>query len=364
MNKSNRIASVELIRIIACFIVVSYHSLSDYVKEVSSFSNNLLNSIFCIGVSIFWLLTGFFLFKNDNYKKLVKRSFIKLWMPTILISIICFVGYDYFCYLISDEPMLSFGEYLYQIIYGIFRFHNFAPMCSHLWFIYIYVLIIICYPVLKQYVNYLDNNINAQKRFVIITLCIFIVNNIYLNNFMQFDEHYFNGIVPASILIIYGHLLYEHKDDIFKIKINDFIYILCLFLINIIRSIIITLLNENRIDSSSMYGWYSIFSVISALCLIIPCLNSEKLKRHNKFNSLISNIGKYTLYIYLIHIIVLKILGKTNILSSLYTLINSLISFGLLVEFLYVLIIAIIVFSISLLLSMVLDKFNQSIAKH
>lgn len=350
MNRNKRTTSVELIRLIACFIVVSYHCLSDYVKEVSTLSNNYLSSIFCIGVSIFWMVTGFFIFNNNDYSILIKKTIKKLWIPTIIVSVISFIGYDYFVYLVSSEPMLSIAEYTKQIIIGVLKIRNFAPMCSHLWFVYIYLLVVICYPVLKQYVNYLDKNINAQKRFVLITASMFILNDVFLNEFMQFDEHYFNAIVPASVLIIYGHLIYSHKEEICNIKIKSYICVFLLLFVNFLRAIIITALNDNGISSSSMYGWYSILSIISALCVIIPCL------RINKQNDIISRFGKYTLYVYFLHILVLKVFMKTSIPEIILDTLYKTIKLDFLVQLVYVISVASIIFIVSMIASIIVNK--------
>ena len=59
--------SVELMRIIACLIVLACHcNLLLNVSEPHAFYRNFITGILCDGVTIFWMITGFFIFNNKS----------------------------------------------------------------------------------------------------------------------------------------------------------------------------------------------------------------------------------------------------------------------------------------------------------
>lgn len=71
MNASSkeRDVSIELVRIIACLIIVGVHTLLS-AQINGSYSNRriFLSCLFADGVAIFWMISGCFLFQNFKQK--------------------------------------------------------------------------------------------------------------------------------------------------------------------------------------------------------------------------------------------------------------------------------------------------------
>ena len=95
-NTGIKIPSIELMRILACLLVISAHC------QLYAFENNEINagrlfysSIISDDVPIFFLITGFFFFKDvkdDNgvfsiYIKKLRSFLINIWIPTVLFSL-------------------------------------------------------------------------------------------------------------------------------------------------------------------------------------------------------------------------------------------------------------------------------------
>ena len=73
-GKNTRDISVELLRIFACFMVVCVHfKLPDFIEDTPSLGRIFISSLCADGVGVFWLITGFFVFRNRSFKNLFLR---------------------------------------------------------------------------------------------------------------------------------------------------------------------------------------------------------------------------------------------------------------------------------------------------
>lgn len=85
MSKENRIKrnlGIDLLRIISIFFIINhhmiYHGTSLYQIKNFSFKYSLLlffNTIFCSGVNIFGMISGFVGFRSHNYSNLIYLLF-------------------------------------------------------------------------------------------------------------------------------------------------------------------------------------------------------------------------------------------------------------------------------------------------
>ena len=77
--KSKRDASIELIRIVACMIVVLLHlslNVFDQYHSQVDWSRLFEKCFFSDGVPIFYLIMGFFIANGRSYKKIWKSYYI------------------------------------------------------------------------------------------------------------------------------------------------------------------------------------------------------------------------------------------------------------------------------------------------
>ena len=70
------------------------------------------------------------------------------------------------------------------------------------WYLYVYILVILIYPLLKAFVEYLDADTKRTKIFLIGTFVFLVINDISSNSLAAFSHHSINALVPASIEII------------------------------------------------------------------------------------------------------------------------------------------------------------------
>ena len=93
-----RDAQAELYRVIGCVIVVAIHCWQSRYGLDSSISSMVISCGLADGVAIFWLLSGFFLYKNYSYRKTMKRTIKTVVIPTICVSLVAFFFMNNYLY--------------------------------------------------------------------------------------------------------------------------------------------------------------------------------------------------------------------------------------------------------------------------
>lgn len=79
----NREVSFELIRLIACFIVICLHTSSWYIVDGQiDYSNLLIKCFLQDAVPLFWFIMGYFLFvRNKTFLEILKKLCYKWYYP-------------------------------------------------------------------------------------------------------------------------------------------------------------------------------------------------------------------------------------------------------------------------------------------
>lgn len=339
-----RDVSVELARLIACLMVIGIHiSLSIYHDGYFDASRLGFACIVADAVGVFWLILGFFLFFNTSYKKLIKKTIVSIGVPTLIFSIFTF----YFGRWIVEEIPLSesiahsFQEYV-DVLKELLKWNSPVKYGTHLWYNYVYVLIILVYPVLKATVQYLDEKVEREKVFMLMTLGAFILNDISRNQLFQFSHHSINALVPAAVIAIWGRIIYKYK-KILVTKRNFLLSVLAFMGLNIIRMVL--QLYYYRIEAGdSLLFWYSSIGLLCAVCIVIFafCIG-DWIEKTKNLCGMINFFAGHTFNIYLLHFFVIYGLQRILFQEKLYGWIQN--------EIAYMFILVIVVFIISFLIS-------------
>ena len=79
--------AVELARIFGCLLVVGVHCwINNFGVAIQSKSGTYIACIFADGVAVFWIISGFFMYKNYSYKQTLKRTIKSIIIPMLLLS--------------------------------------------------------------------------------------------------------------------------------------------------------------------------------------------------------------------------------------------------------------------------------------
>lgn len=295
-----KIFPIELLRIIACCMVITIHTmLPVQYGELFDSSLVLLSCIIGDAVAIFWLIGGCFVFNGDvNYIKRIKKSFMRIGIPIVVFSLLWF----YFektaltgCSL-SESFSHTKDEYI-----GIFRslLRWKSPVLGYYWYLFTHLFIIICFPILHSFVRYLDEHSSAEKWFLAISILFFIINDFCENETFYFSQNSIIAVIPASVEMIWGHVLYKNRDKL-KLKGNGLVWG-GLFIFTILVRWRFQMTQYQTDGSTHLLYWYSSFGIICASCLLLFSVLTFKKPSNNIVKRIVYYNGARTLFIYMIH---------------------------------------------------------------
>ena len=317
MNKGERLKmpeikskdhSIELVRIIACLLVIMAHSQLGVVESNAIVSGRLAFSTFIADdVPLFLLVTGFFLFgriKSDSdiiqvfpYKA---KSFLsRVYIPTIVYILIS-IFYRYFT---EHLPSIANADWDYL---GRFIF-RLAPG-DHLWYICTYMSFIFFFPMLAFVCQ--DNPQKNKLRRTLLGIAIagaVLVDIQYFFKMSMFDlDKFLWGYCTIFLILGYELSLFIRKFDERQKKlfaIGVITYLLGFFIKFGLQNYMFTEYGyvNNR------FRWLQCSPCfITAIGMFITVYALGKIIKANSIAARIINyIGSCTFAIYLFHMLVI-----------------------------------------------------------
>jgi len=140
--------SIDLIRVIACLLVVGTHV---DLMGTGDATKLLIRLIFADGVTLFFILSGFFFFKK-GFKDTLKRTLTGIVLPGVIVMLLSYQ----FAPFIRDEQTLLFC--LTHLNFDIRGFITDVlswggtireSLAGHLWYIFTYLELVLAYPLLR-----------------------------------------------------------------------------------------------------------------------------------------------------------------------------------------------------------------------
>lgn len=311
-KRKERDAQVELIRIIACLIVIATHLTLKTYNEVQVDWSRLFTKCFLAdGVAIFFLITGFFIANGRSYKKIILNTIKKVVVPGFALLVFSeiftdfFTNKDSFMNCVRNFDIQNIKTLIYSIAHG--EVHKTIPTAAHLWYIYAYIQIIIIFPVLGILCK--EETENRLARRILIILSVFSIFVRDVQKLFVIPElgiiEIFTIINPNILFVLLGYELYVYKDKIRNNKLCTVLGALSFVIINLIRykAESIYMIKNLLIEEAAFVTYDTIFGIISALGLFIAVYS---LDIKNKFlNNLICYFGSMTFGIYLVHFLII-----------------------------------------------------------
>ena len=311
---------VDVIRIIACLIVIGNHcclqAFNEYYSQVD-WSRLFEKCFLTDGVPLFFMITGFFIVNGRNYKKIWKSTLIRVLLPTFIYVIFVQVFY---MFIVNKESFLwCIKNSFYNLnIQGIIRtiltgnLVHINSLCEHLWYIFSYIKIIICVPIIWLLCKEQDTSKLARRiiiGFGIVSSLIIDIQRFYI--IPGIGKIRVLELVDREILyVLFGYELFINKDKISNNKKVFYLSSVIFILINVIRYKVeqhYMVINSfyNIIGRENFIEWqYSIISMISSVSLFCLIYSGLTIKS-KKLKSIILFISNKTFGIYLIHYIIL-----------------------------------------------------------
>lgn len=311
-KKNKKDVSIELIRLIACLIVIGTHMALTTYNEVQVDWSRLFTKCFLAdGVAIFFLITGFFISNGRSYKKVIVNTIKKVLIPSFLVLVIAqiftnfLINKDSFMNCIRNFGIENIKTILSSIIQG--EVHTTIPTAAHLWYVFSYIQIIIIFPVLGLLCKEEKENRLARRILIILSVLSILTKDVQkLFIIPAIGEIEIFSIIDAKILfILLGYELYVLKDKIKNNKMCTVLGICAFGAINLLRykAESMYMIRNGLIEEAAFVSWDTVFGIISALGLFLAIYSLDI--KNNFLSNIIPYLGSMTFGIYLVHFLII-----------------------------------------------------------
>ena len=356
--------AVELARIFGCLLVVGVHCwINNFGVAIQSKSGTYIACIFADGVAVFWIISEFFMYKNYSYKQTLKRTIKSIVIPMLLLSAAMFFVLNNYLNGNGWHFILHSKDDYKWILNSLLIWTNPVDRLGHFWYLYVYILLMLCSPVIAAFIKYLEEDTKREKLFLVLTFLLLVWNDLSNNQMGRFEHHAFAGAFPAAIESVWGYLLYKYRDRLRKRR-YIFISVGAFLGLNVLR-MAIQLGRYHRIQDTATYilYWFSSIGLLCAICVIVFSFAAIHSRKATVVNRVICWLASYTFSIYLLHPVVNSFLDMYEVRSRLS---EALLKFHIGVvgkEILYMICIIFIVVSICLAISCVLRGCKMAMVR-
>lgn len=356
--------AVELARIFGCLLVVGVHCwINNFGVAIQSKSGTYIACIFADGVAVFWIISGFFMYKNYSYKQTLKRTIKSIVIPMLLLSAAMFFVLNNYLNGNGWHFILHSKDDYKWILNSLLIWTNPVDRLGHFWYLYVYILLMLCSPVIAAFIKYLEEDTKREKLFLVLTFLLLVWNDLSNNQMGRFEHHAFAGAFPAAIESVWGYLLYKYRDRLRKRR-YIFISVGAFLGLNVLR-MAIQLGRYHRIQDTATYilYWFSSIGLLCAICVIVFSFAAIHSRKATVVNRVICWLASYTFSIYLLHPVVNSFLDMYEVRSRLSEALLKFHIGGVGKEILYMICIIFIVVSICLAISCVLRGCKMAMVR-
>ena len=321
---------IEVIRLLACFLVIWYHirQLPWKVDGTLSETAVFFECICTVCVMAFFLITGFFIYNKkgnilNDWKELLIKTFKVIFIPFIIVVIFTIIFHEFLisratfidCILKFDLMKILKTLWEATITYSATKLPGTA---AHLWYVFSYIVIVVFYPLTRLVLT------KCSRKIVYILLFILTICMIVNDYFLFFGNPTYNIVFKilhkpiyysAWGFVLYNDIIVKYIDNIYigvtnrpfilnkPIFVSSFITYVITFIL-LLKTQVAYYLGHN---GEYVYtSWLSTYSLIltTAFILFIYSMDIERFI-NEKLKTVILFITKRSLYIYLLHYLVI-----------------------------------------------------------
>ncbi len=286
----NRLPSLDLLKILAIFLIVVFHAsykgIPTFVVDSLGWVNQAFYYIFYhfgeLGVNLFMLITGFFLVSSTSVKK---NKIIKIILDV------------YFFAIFSVVLSLVFKKYVFHI-------QDLFPITfTYYWYVTGYLIIYILSPFINKFVRGLSQKQFQKLLFILFILFSFIPTVAGLTTGSTEDLGFYNRFVWLLFVYLAGGYLSVYRGQLSLMnssvkKLLIALYKLLLFVGAFAIFSYFAQINTRFFNIPPNYFWGPNSVVIFLISILLFALFYHFKIPENKFTAL---IAQSTLSIYLLH---------------------------------------------------------------
>ena len=285
---------LDYIRVIGILLVIMAHtSLNNYVSNIRPFDVAMLVCVAGASYSFSKPITSF-----KEYLNYLKKRFIRLVIPVWLFLTFYFA----LTFLLSGEMIYSFSTMAstYLLLNGI----------GYVWIFRIMLMMALINPLLRIISDKINGSFSKALMLelaliffneLLAIICIYIFGDSILFKIIKMTVCYFIGY---GILSIMGMIFIKLKtNDLVKlIVINGVIVLLSTYIYGVFSP------SDFKYPPMAQFICYGLFA-----CILFYLLFSWKTSSNVTINKVIVWLSKYSLNVYLAHILVIFLLGYFNL---------------------------------------------------
>ncbi len=313
----NPTAYFHVLRILACILVIFIHVSSNFVYQcefgtIDWYFAGFYNDARLYGVSVFFMISGALLLNKDyelSFKKLYTKKIFKLLVLFIVWSAV------YNCTAIFRPEYANANKLVIVAQSLVNAFANYGPY--HVWFLLTLAMLYALSPILREAFG--------KKEICRYFLILFAICGALVPTIRSFDWivegalNRYDVIYNATMLTGYigyfvlGHYLHNHTEEALSKKKKIFLWILLILATGIgvgfsflssVKTGVFTNVLSAPLDIFSFAGNYALFLLVR-----------DRMKNRNKNSKILQDLSGLTLGIYLLHPMVIEVLGKVGWLS-------------------------------------------------
>ncbi|QZT36303.1 acyltransferase family protein [Halosquirtibacter xylanolyticus] len=286
---NSRESSFDLLRIIACMMVVSSHTTSPYMVdsvpgELNFIVSNSIQSFCRVCIAIFVMIGGRYILAkkgNIDYQTFYSNTLLKrIIYPTLIWSVI----YVIYCYVqgaVIDYMKIRPFDYTLPL-----KNWFMGRPYNHLWYMYMLIGLYASVPALMMIKAYIGEKVFLRLGILLLLLSPIVdyfSELFWMIRFIEFLGYF-----------ILGYSLRGVRFDGLSKRYLIAIWFVCSLMI---ASATRWLLLQNVSAPFYFYGFFTPFAMVGSLALY-NCFDQLQLKKHT---SLLSRLSLHSFRIYLIH---------------------------------------------------------------
>lgn len=306
----HRIFGLDLLRVIACYMVIQVHSGEFfYIGEGGTFLGgddsfwvNIYNSLCRTAVPLFVMITGYFMLPvKDELSVFLKKRFTRVIIPFV---IWCMLYAFYFYFRGQSDLETTFINILKIPV-------NFGVEVGHLWYVYMLIGLYLFFPIISPWLNVAPKK-GIEFYLVIwsVSLCLPYIHKVFpavLGECFWNQTpllYYFSGFLGYAILAFYIKKFWAEKKN-WHLPVGG--------LLILVGYIITVWVFADLANSSQMvwevelsWGFETINVAMMSLGLFLVIKNIQS-SSNRTLNNLITSISNMSYGMYLIHIMILNV---------------------------------------------------------
>lgn len=304
VKSSNRMAYLDVLRILAAFSVVMLHSAAQFwysldLRSTEWIIANSYDAVFRFGVPVFVMISGA-LFLNPQYKVDIKHLYKHNILRLVVIYCVWSTAYGLFdCVWLEDIRTLGVKDILREIIESRY----------HLWFLPMLVGIYILLPILK---GWLEHAPKKHIRYFLVLFLLLKVGAETLRAVTVSDEiHSILDLIKVDLVcgyvgyFVWGYYL-AHEEISAKLRRCLCFSLVPALLCNVVLSCFLTWRMGRNV--TPIYDSFGLFTFLVSTALFLLCKNGKG-TLSNGAKNVVAETGAGTMGVYLMHIGVMEITG-------------------------------------------------------